>query len=123
MSFWPDVDGDSTAYVQQVIINTDIPDDAKREVLEALDLREPDNGMRLTIDVQYKFDANINDTSACSFGFMYFLRAAIQDYQKKFAENYADGQFANKAIKDIAFVNLLDIEYCDAWVEEESEDG
>lgn len=123
MSFWPHVDGDSTAYVQQVIINTNVPDDAKREILEALDLREPDNGMRLTIDVQYKFDTEINDTSACSFGFMYFLRAAIKDYQKKFATNYADGQFANKAIKDIAFVNLLDIEYCDAWVEEESEDG
>lgn len=123
MSFWPHVDGDSTAYVQQVIINSNVPDDAKREILEALDLREPDNGMRLTIDVQYKFDAEINDTSACSFGFMYFLRGAIRDYQKKFADNYSGGQFASKAIKDIAFVNLLDIEYCDAWVEEENEGG
>lgn len=123
MSVWLYLDTDSAAYMQKMIIDTDIPDDAKRKVLESLDLKQPDNGMRLTLDIQYKFDANIEHTAAYSFGFMTFLRGAIRDYQNKYEQPMIDDRYANKAIKDIAQVDLLDIEYCDAWVSGEDGDG
>jgi hypothetical protein len=107
-------DMDRHNHVLNTVLETDIPDTAKRKILDALQITAPDNGFRLVIDFQYEFDMPSQYRSTVVQSVDYWLKSQIRDYKIK-AQEHVNNTFFNKAITYIAYTELLDVIYCGDW--------
>ena len=105
----------------KTVLETDIPDDAKRKILDALEMTTPDNGFRLIIDLQYKFDMPERFRSTIAQSFDYWLKQRIRDYKIDAAKT-PHNNFLNQSIIQIASTEVLDIIYCQQWEDDWAED-
>lgn len=104
------------------VLQTDIPDDAKRKILDALEMTAPDNGFRLVIDFQYEFDMPEHFRSTVVHSFDCWLRQRIRSY-KIDSSKTTDNNFLNQAILHLASTEILDISYCQQWEDDWAENG
>jgi hypothetical protein len=105
---------DQNNNVLNTVLGTDVPDSAKRKILDALDITAPDNGFRLIIDFQYEFDMPEHLRATVAQSFDYWLKQRIRDYKIDAAKT-PHNNFLNQSVMKIASTEILDIIYCQQW--------
>jgi hypothetical protein len=100
--------------VLNTVLGTDVPDSAKRKILDALDITAPDNGFRLIIDFQYEFDMPEHLRATVVQSFDYWLKHHIRDYKFN-AGKTPENKYLNQSVVRLASTKILDIIYCQQW--------